>query len=303
MRNLLPEWLYSIISLKYNLNDIQEIRIRNNQVIKICYKGKYIDLMNDAGLYLKPINATSELIEYIISVATKQSMYAFDDQIKKGYIVTNNGIRIGLCGTAVVKNNEVSFIKKISSLNIRIAHKILGCSEPIINYLVSNGKVSNTLIVSSPGAGKTTLIRDIVEKLSNDYLVNNIMVIDEKFELGGEQAVFNLGANVDLMQGANKKFAFYEAIKVMNPSVIITDEIISYEDVEGILFAMGSGVQVIATIHADSLESLKDKSYIKDLIKEKRFKRIILLSKRNGVGTIEGVFNENFNALFLPSLI
>lgn len=303
MINILPEWLYKQILDKYTLSEIQEIRIRTSHAVQLCYKGRYIELMNEKGLYLKPIIATEELIEYIISMATKQSLYAFDDQIKSGYIVTGNGIRIGLCGTAVVKNNEVSFLKKIRSLNIRIGHKVSGCSKLIINYLVSNGKVKNTLIVSSPGAGKTTLVRDIAEKLSNEFRIPNIMVVDERFELGGENFTFNLGANVDLMQGANKKFAFYEAIKVMNPSVIITDEIISKEDVDGIKFAICSGVQVIATVHADNIETLKSKPYINECINEKMFNRIVVLSKRNGVGTIEGIFNENLNALFLPSLL
>ena len=303
MKNILPDWLYCCIVQKYHLSDIQEIRIRVNKPIQICYRGKYLELMNEAGLYLKPLIADNQLIDYIISVATKNSFYAFEDQIKNGYIVTGDGIRIGLCGTAVIKKGEVSFIKKITSINIRIAHAVQDCSESIINYLVANGVVKNTLIVSSPGAGKTTLVRDIATKLSNDFKIPNIMIVDEKFELGGENQIFNLGANVDLMQGSNKRFAFYEAIKVMNPSVIVSDEIISKEDIDGVRFAMGSGVSIIATVHANNLNSLKSKDGFKELIEEKKFERIIILSKRCGVGTIEAVFNENLNALFLSSLL
>ena len=158
MKSILPDWLYCNITQKYNLNEIQELRIRANQPMQICYRGKYFVLMNDSGLYLKPINATKDLIDYIISAATKNSLYAFEDQIKNGYIVTGSGIRIGLCGTAVLKKREVTFLKQITSLNIRIAHQVIGCSESIINYIVTNSKVKNTLIVSSPGAGKTTLV-------------------------------------------------------------------------------------------------------------------------------------------------
>ena len=89
MKDLLPEWLYNHLFQNYELEKIQEIRIRKNQPIQICYKGKMIELRTNSGLYLKPLCATSEIIDYIISGATKQSLYAFDDQIKNGYIVTN----------------------------------------------------------------------------------------------------------------------------------------------------------------------------------------------------------------------
>ena len=111
MKNILPQWLYDYILERFTLREIQEMRIRRNQPIQICYKGKWIELKHDSGLYLKSMIANQELIDYIISVTTKRSMYAFEDQIKNGYIVGANGIRIGLCGTAVVKNKEIHFIK------------------------------------------------------------------------------------------------------------------------------------------------------------------------------------------------
>lgn len=302
MRNILPDWLFQNLSKNYNLAYIQEIRIRKNQPIQICYKGKMVDLKNDAGLYLKPLFATAETIDYIISVATKNSLYAFDEQIKNGYIITENGIRIGLCGTAVVSDGKISLIKKISSLNIRIGHNIVDCSSEIIHFIVSNQKVKNTLILSSPGEGKTTLLRDIILKLSNKFNIPNIMVIDEKFELSGEKQNFDLGKNVDVMQGANKRFSFFEAIKVMNPNVIATDELVSDEDIEGVKFAIKSGVSVIATVHSKNLDELKTKQYFEKLVSEKYFERFVVLSKRNGVGTIEGVFDDKSFALYLPYL-
>ena len=302
MNNILPDWLYGLIKERYELGEIQEIRIRKNQPIQICYKGKYMDIQSNSGLYLKSIIANQELIDYILSVATKRSLYAFDEQIKNGFIVTDNGIRIGICGTAVTKSGEVTFIKKISSLNIRIGHQIFDCSKAIINYLVSNNIVKNTLIVSSPGAGKTTMLRDIVSKLSIDFNIPNIMVIDERFELAGQNTSFNLGFNVDLMQGSDKKFAFFESIKVMNPNVIVADEITCADDIEGVKFAIKSGVKVISTIHAGTIDDLKTKPYFNEIIKTKYFERIVLLSKRSGVGTIEGVFDENLFALYLPYL-
>lgn len=302
LRNILPEWLFAHLSKNYNLENIQEIRIRKNQVIQISYKGKIVELKSDAGLYLKQIVASAELIDYIIAIATKNSLYAFDEQIKNGYIITENGIRIGLCGTAVISDNKIKFIKNISSLNIRIGHFIENCSSEIMPYIVSNNNVKNTLILSAPGEGKTTLLRDIVLNLSNIKNIPNIMVIDEKFELAGERQNFDLGKNVDVMQAANKNFGFFDAIKVMSPNVIATDELVTESDVEGVKFAIKSGVAVIATVHARTIDELKTKTYFKELIDKKYFERFIVLSKRNGVGTIEGVFDENYFAMYLPYL-
>ena len=302
MKNILPDWLFQNLSQNYKLCDIQEIRIRKNQPIQICYKGKMIELKSDTGLYLKPLYASAEMLEQIISVATKHSLYAFDEQIRNGYIITENGIRIGLCGTAVIKDGKISLIKKISSLNIRIGHNIIDCSRDIIHFIVSGQKVKNTLILSAPGEGKTTLLRDIVLKLSNNFNISNIMVVDEKFEIAGESQNFDLGKNVDVMQGTNKKFAFFEAIKVMNPSVIATDELVTEEDIDGVKFAIKSGVSVVATVHAKNIDELKSKPYFEKLILDNYFERFIVLSKRNGVGTIEGVFNEKSFALYLPYL-
>lgn len=302
MKSILPEWLYCEIANNYSLGDLQEIRIRKDKPIQVCYKGKCLELKSSSGLYLKPIYASRELIGYIIRLVTKNSIYAFDEQIKNGFIVSDNGIRIGLCGVAVNDNGKVSFLKNITSLNIRIAHEIRDCANEIMPYIVYEGGIKDTLIISAPGAGKTTMLRDIIRNLSDNYHVPNIMVVDEKFEIASEDLKFNLGNNVDIMQGANKQFSFYEAIKVMNPSVIVTDELISKEDVDGVRFAKLSGVNIVATAHAKDVDDLKQKPFIGEVLNQKLFERIILLSKRNGVGKIEAIFDENLFALYLNGL-
>lgn len=303
MKNILPNWLLKNIEQNFKLTDIQELRIRKDKPIQVCYRGKYLELKNSEGIYRQSVIATKETIDYILATATKNSLYAYEDQIKNGYLVTENGIRIGLCGTAVTKNNQISFLKNITSLNLRLAHQVEGCSKKIINYIVSNSEIKNTLIISEPGAGKTTLTRDIIEQMSNQFNIPNILVIDEKFELAGENNKFTLGTNVDLMQGTNKRFAFYDAIKVMNPNVIITDELITTEDMEGVKFAICSGVKIIATAHAKTISQIREKDFINYLVKDKCFDLFILLSKRNGVGTIEGVFNDKFQAIYLSDLL
>ncbi len=304
LSELLPEWLYKKISNLFIFDYVQELRIRINKPIVVCYKGINKVLTEKNNYSITPIIATMDLINYIISVATKHSLYAYNHQIKNGFITTDDGIRIGLCGMVVYDKNEITTIKNISSLNIRIPHQVMGCSDKVLDLICGNDKVKNTLIISPPGAGKTTLIRDIVYKLSNEKIVNNILVVDERLEIAGcGNFNFNIGDYVDVISGSNKGYGFNEGLKTMNSKVIVCDEISKQEDIESIIQATRAGVSVIASAHAENILELKMKQFFNKIISEKIFNRIIVLSKRNGVGTIEGVFDENLRGLYIPYLL
>jgi len=304
VRSILPEWLYEKISNDYLKDYLYEIRIRLGKPIIVGYKNNYEKITFRDGYDNRFIIATADLIKYIISSATKHSLYAYNDEIKEGYITTDNGIRIGICGEVVYNNGEISTLKNITSLNLRISHEVYNCSRKIIDLIASNGLVKNTLIISPPGAGKTTIIRDITKKLSNEKNVTNILVVDERFEIAGSHnAMFDLGDGVDVISGSKKSFAFEGCLKTMNPSVIVTDEISKEEDIEEIKQAIRSGVKVIATAHAENVNDLKIKKYLSSLIDGRYFERVVVLSKRNGVGTIESVYDENLKGIYLPYLI
>ena len=303
MKNLLPTWLYLAISKEFPEEFVYELRIRLNKPLLINFKGRMFELKLSDGLKTSIYVANEDLISYIVSVATKQSLYAYAEQIKKGFISTDNGVRIGLCGTAVYENESLMMLKKITSLNIRFGHKICGCSSNIIKFLLDGDLVKNTLIISPPGAGKTTLLRDLSYKFAEEFFIQNILVVDERFELAGVNQEFDLGKTVDVISGVSKQFAFKEGVKVMNPSVIVADEVAEEDDIDSIKFASKSGVRVIATAHANSIEELKGKRYFKEIFDQRYFERVIVLSKRNGVGTIEGVFNEQNKPIFVPYLL
>lgn len=302
--NILPEWLYNFINKNYMYDYVYEIRIRVGKPVMINYKGKFIALSDSKDFSSNLILGSSDLINYILSVATKQSIYAYNEQIKECYITTDSGIRIGLCGLVVYNNGQVSTIKNITSINIRVPHQVLNCSEKIINLITSGNSIKNTLIISPPGAGKTTLVRDIVNKISNEKKVQNILVIDERFEIAGLQNfIMDIGDFVDVISGCEKSYAFKNALKTMNPKVIVTDELSKEEDIDAIKQASRSGVKVIATAHANDILDLKMKNYFDVIIRDKYFERIIVLSNRNGVGTIEGVFDENLRGIYIPYII
>ncbi len=303
--HILPEWLVNLISKNFVFEYVFEIRVRIGKPITVNYKGEYHVLTDKENFKHPPVIASRELVEYILSVATKQSLYAFNDQVKHCYVTTDSGIRIGLCGTVVQNAGKVSTIKNITSICIRISHQALNCSENIIGYVCASRVVKNTLVISPPGAGKTTLIRDIVCKLSNEKNINNILVVDERFEIAGNFGNQNIevGNFVDVISGSDKSFAFNEALKTMSPSVIVTDEISKESDIDSIKQAIKSGVKVIASAHASCINDLRQKKYFSELLEYKYFDRIIVLSTRNGVGTIEGVYDENLRQLFVPYML
>ncbi len=302
--NILPDWLYSVITKNYPLESVYEIRIRLEKPIMINYKGEYVHLRVDNEFNSSLIIANVDLINYVIAVSTKQSIYAYNNQIKNCYITTDSGIRIGLCGTVVYDNGQVSTIKNITSLNIRISHEVINCSKKILNLIVNESGVRNTLIISPPGAGKTTMVRDIILKLSNDYKIQNILVIDERYEIAGlKSSKFNLGKSVDVISGCDKNFAFENVLKTMSPSVIVTDEVSKEGDIESIKQTIKSGVNVIATAHAKNISDLKNKKYFISLIEDKYFERIIVLSKRNRMGNIDAVFDENLKIIYYSNLL
>lgn len=306
--NIFPEWLYNKIKQDFLQDYIFEIRIRTGKPIMINYKGRYVPLIIHKtdrfnGRYAENVIATSDIINHILSVATKQSLYAYNEQIKQCFITTDSGVRIGICGTVVYNENKVSTIKNVTSINIRIPHEVTNCSDKIFRFVVSSGEVKNTLIISPPSAGKTTLIRDITKKLSDEANIQNILVVDERYEIAGLNGEMNVGNFVDVISGSEKSFAFNSALKTMNPSVIVTDEVSKESDIESIKQTIKSGVKVIASAHAKDIQELKSKRYFESLIKDKYFDRIVVLSKRVSVGTIESVYDENLRGIYIPFMI
>ena len=183
-----------------------------------------------------------------------------------------------------------------TSINIRIPHEIKNCSLPALDYLLVDGNVLNTLVVSPPGAGKTTFLRDFVYQLSERNYAFNVLVLDERGELDlGKNG--SIGNFADKISFSKKSIGFENGIRSLNPNIIVTDELGKEEDSDAILYAVNCGVKVVASIHSDNINSLIHKPFFEKIIQEKCFQRYVLLSMKNGPGTIEGIYNENFSRL------
>lgn len=244
---------------------IEEIRIRAETPVLIYLRNREIVLCDEKG---KAVTAEKRDLEEVINNITKNSLYAYLDDIKRGFITIEGGHRIGVCGTAVTENGAIINIRDIMSINIRIAREIKGVSNELMSDIIKNGKIRNTLIISPPQAGKTTLIRDIARNLSK-LKMTKIVIIDERDEIA---AVYrgipqnDVGQRSFVLSGYSKKDGFLHGIRSLSPTVIICDELGDKNDSETVKNAVNKGVKVIATIHGYSKEDISGKKDLRELL-------------------------------------
>ncbi len=272
------------------LQKISEIRLRSNNVSTATLYGENLYIC-DTGISkqkIRCIKVTKEDIDNFIYKLCDGSVYSYENSIKQGYI-TRFGARTGLCGTAVIKGNEICGFSEITGVNIRVPCHISGCSEYLLNKLpfsfFSSGK--GLLVASAPGVGKTTLLRDLAITLStgvhkdsiNSSKVYRVSVIDERNEIYIPSHFLNCCA--DVYSGINKENGFELAIRCMSPEIIICDEIGSAKDADAINCAHTGGISVIASIHSTSLDDIFSKPSIKKLCDNGVFSYIYIMQRRN----------------------
>lgn len=296
LKSYIPENLYNAIN-NIPYDSLCELRLRSENAVVVNILGDNYYLCNDklSKSLEDAVIVSLGTLQSIIQKISNNSMYTINDQLIEGYVTIAGGIRVGICGEVVSIDGKIKTVKNISSINFRFPHLIKNCSLNIYPYIVKNQQVKNTLIISPPGAGKTTYLRDLIYQLSSRENLLNLLVIDERQEISkvfNGQELVNL-KNIDVYTNSTKKFGFNNGIRSMNPDVIITDEINIERDLEDIENALTSGVKVIATMHASSIFDLKNKPQFKSLLNKNLFDRFVVLSNNGGVGTLEGVYNEN----------
>lgn len=267
---------------------INEIRIRVDKPILIYFKQKEVSMDSEGNLVYVPDKGKKfsyKELQELLDFWCMNSRYAFQDEIKRGFLTIQGGHRIGICGEVVSdREGNMQTIKYISSINIRIAHEIKNVSEPIMQYLVSKKRIENTLIVSPPGAGKTTLLRDMVRQLSygnEHYKGVNVSVVDERGEIAAcFQGIpqLDVGPRTDVLDNCPKNIGMKMLLRAMAPEVVAVDELGNIEEIELIQQMVGNGCGVIATIHGESMEELKNKRFLKEIWEHGVFQNICFLS-------------------------
>lgn len=272
--------------------DIQELRLRAGQPLSlrtsqgiryVTRKGAISRSWQDAFF------VSTEHVRDTLAFVSRYSVYALEEEIRNGFITIPGGHRVGLAGTAVVKEERITGLSSISSLNIRVAGQVIGCAAPVYPALFEKERFCNTLIVSPPGLGKTTLLRDLIRLLSNGHAgrpAMTVCVIDERGELGacaGGMPCNDLGRNTDVLTGAPKASGLRMLLRSMTPDVLAADELGGEEDTMALLNGLHSGCRLVATVHGDKWEDLEGRKGLAVLLRAYLIERIVILRRQDGM--------------------
>lgn len=265
--------------------NLEEIRIRNGYPVRFFSSGTEYELKSKKSKVIDQY-----IINNIFNSLLNYSVYAYQEELANGYITIEGGHRVGICGRTVMDNGSVKTIKEISSINIRRSREITGVSDLCMGYLIKEKlQIYNTIIVSPPKCGKTTLLRDMVRNLSN--MGFQVGVCDERSEISGMyngQPSFDLGIRTDIMDGCPKEKGMIMLIRSMSPDIIATDEIGKKEDGHAIEAAVCAGVGLLTTIHGSSYRDVIN-SGIGNLVEGGVFERLIFLSNLPSIGSISAI--------------
>lgn len=234
-----------------------------------------------------PAEVTGEALRRVVELCTQASFHTALDQFRDGFLPLRGGHRLGLCGTAALRDGAVINLRALSSLSLRIARPVPGIGEALLPRLRQDGEVLSTLILSPPGRGKTTLLRDLVRALSVGGKGGppvRTALADERGEvaaLWGGEPQLDVG-QADVMDGCPKAAALLMLLRSMNPQVLAADEITAPEDVEAIGMAANCGAAVLATAHGTGTEDLLRRPLYRRLWEQKVFRRLVTIRVEGG---------------------
>lgn len=264
---------------------VEELRLRVRQPLTV--------LTGDGELLVAPAErealVSGDDIERMVAGVTEFSRYASMEALRQGYLNVRGGFRLGVCGTAVLRDGAVCNLKDFSGLALRIVHERIGLGADLAPRLFdAAGRFQSTLLLSPPGGGKTTLLRDLIRCLSlgsEEHRALRVAVIDERGELAASyqgRPQTELGNHTDVLDGCPKALGIPMVLRAMSPQVIAVDEITAAEDVAAMCAAANCGVGLLATIHALNIDELPRKPLWRELLAAGAFSRAIVIGSDGG---------------------
>jgi stage III sporulation protein AA len=299
LEKYLPERIFSALS---NISEefasrAEEIRLRAAKPLMVytCEKGYRVSpdgSLDGGGMILSEAE-----IEQTFSAITGKSAYAFEDDLRQGFLTLNSGIRAGIAGSAVQSAGTVKSYKSINGINFRIPRETAGISKALLPYISEEGRLLSTLVISAPKLGKTTLARDIARSAGSGDGLNpcKVSLIDERQELAASvygRALFDVGVETDVISGVPKHEGVFMALRALSPDVIVTDEIGKSADLEAMREVTNAGVVMVTTAHAPDLECLLKRLFFRQLFDEKLFDAYVVLSAALGRITIAQIHDR-----------
>ncbi len=284
-----------------DFESLLEIRLRVNSPLLVLVSNREYFVKDNGELvhhskdaHIVTYNEIRETMEYI----GNYSLYAYEDELRQGFVTIQGGHRIGVAGKIVVDDERIKNIKYISFINIRLSHQVKGCADKVLPYVRDGDSICDTLIISPPRCGKTTILRDMIRQISEgfgDFEGCSVGVVDERSEIGACYLGVpqnDLGMRTDILDCCPKAKGMMMLIRSMSPYVVAVDEIGSREDVEAIAYVMNSGCKIIATVHGNSVDDIKTKPVLRKLVEERQFQRYIVLNNEGEVGHVAAIFDD-----------
>lgn len=294
IKNLFPrEFHKMLLHLPDIMGGLQEIRLRVNcpWIFIVDREEQYPDRNGELSHNREKAAVLSkEEITAVFNHICNYSPYAYESQLCQGYLTVAGGHRVGMFGQVVMEGGQVALMKQVQFLHIRIVHEVRGVAKEIIPYLYEKGKFLNTLVISPPGAGKTTMLRDIARMVSDGNPCHpgmQVCIIDERSEIAGSfmgVPQTYVGLRSDVLDGCPKAIGMLMAVRAMGPQLIVVDELGLDADYEALYCASGCGINLLASIHGKDLTDITKKHVDKKEVFREIFQRFIILNWKKEQG-------------------
>lgn len=299
---IFPAETRSFWSKVTGLEMLQEIRIRADRPVIVIAGGREF-FVNGGGEPQKTVQeayiAGSEEIEKLLQHICHYSLYAYEDEFRQGFLTVEGGHRVGIAGQVVLEGNDrIRTIKNISYINIRIARQIKGAAEALLPFVYRLGRLKNVLIISPPGCGKTTMLRDLIRQVSDGNAYGAgccVGVVDERSEIAGSCRGIpqnDMGLRTDVLDACPKSQGMMLLLRSMAPGVIAIDELGGEEEMQALRMASYCGVGILATVHGEGLKDVAERFQWKDIFSEGIFDLFVILGKKDGKPVIRELIKK-----------
>lgn len=289
-----------LISEGIQIESLQEIRLRVGQPMILFYKGRE---------WVQSLIVRENMIRETLDYVSNYSLYAYENEMRQGFITVEGGHRVGMAGQVILENGCVKNLKQISSLNIRISHEVLNCASVLFPYITHQNRLYHTMLISPPRCGKTTLLRDLIRQISNGnqwILGCSVGVVDERSELAGcyhGVPQNHMGMRTDVLDGCPKDVGMLMLIRSMAPEVVAVDELGTSGDIQAVKFAMHCGAKMLVTVHGESFAEIQKKPLFEQMVKEQYFERFVVLKNGRHIGEIAGIYDAQGRILYKEDAI